>query len=103
MTTPSLSIEELFADLDLDPEPSPALTGEALIDLVGFTAASPLLSDGDPGARPTRPYDVPANELSGNVALWGDDERFSTLCTTPASLDELPAEAYPTQINLFGE
>ncbi|MBL8923237.1 MAG: hypothetical protein JNJ54_30580 [Myxococcaceae bacterium] len=113
----SLTLESLFGDLNLDlgqePEPTRgpvtrrravealpsffAADAEATLELVGFTSASALLSDADLAVRPTQPYDIPADELAQNLALWGDDERFSALSTAPVFLDELPEEAWPTQ------
>lgn len=112
-------MESLFGDLNLDLEARPdapgptavgddealphrfALEAETTLDLFGFTMASELLSDADVAARPTRPYDIPADELAQNVSMWGDDERFSALSTTPVVLDELPEEAVPTQFTLL--
>jgi hypothetical protein len=119
VSTTSLTLESLFGDLNLDlaqePEPKPmprevtkrrpvealpsffAADAEATLEMVGFTSASALLSDADVAVRPTQPYDVPEDELAQNLALWGDDERFSAMSTAPISLDELPEEAWPTQ------
>jgi len=107
----TLTLEALFGDLELEledlalPPPPPARDAlprhfahdaEATLDLFGFTPASELLSDTEPVGRATRPYDIPEGELAQNVALWGDDERFSALNTTPVLLDEIPEDAYPT-------
>jgi hypothetical protein len=114
MSHPSLTHDELFGDLDLEagaaasgPDTGHTLGGtfaddlEAVVDELGFTPASALLSESEPAIRPTQPYDILSDEFARSATLWGDDERFSSLCTTPLSLEELPAEAYPTLLNLF--
>jgi hypothetical protein len=46
---------------------------------------------------PTRPYDVAVEEL-----LDCDDlVRTSALCTVPLIIDELPDDAYPTEVLLI--
>lgn len=114
MSNTALTLEALFGDLNLDltlePEASPEALGlpyrfaadaEVTLDLVGFTPASSLLCDADPAARPTRPYEIPENEFSQAVSMWGDDERFSAVATAPVDFDELPEDAYPTQFTLL--
>ena len=125
MSTSSLTLESLFGDLNLDlglepasgpsapapvataaPPPSTELASafadeaEATLDAVGFTTVSAFLSDSDQPSRPTCPYDIPEAELANTVSLWGDDERFSAISTTPWTVEELPPDAYPTQLNL---
>lgn len=116
-----LTLEALFGDLNLDLElevthqPTPrrapkpgrellparfAAEAENTLETFGFTSAGAFLSDGDQPTRPTSPYDIPENELASTLSLWGDEERFSALNTTPVLLDEVPAEAFPTQLNL---
>ena len=107
MGSSTLTLEALFGDLNFD-EPTRALpnrfAGDAqrTLDAQGFTPASAFLSD---SARQrtgsTRPYEVPEDEFAQSVTLWGDDERFSSLCTTPMSLDELPEAAYPPRFTLI--
>jgi hypothetical protein len=112
MSSSTLTIEALFGDLNLEvglhPEPREPLPSwlaadtEITFDGHGFTPASAFLSD---SARQrtgsTRPYEVPEDEFAQSVTLWGDDERFSTLCTTPVILDELPEDAYPPRFTLI--
>jgi len=59
--------------------------------------AAELLSDADMATRVTRPYDVPVDE-----ELFGDLTRTSAQFTVPVALDELPDDAYPTEIYFFG-
>lgn len=122
MSTTALSLEALFGDLNLDlepelpedlerhladtPPPAPAATAfaadaEAALDALGFTPASALLSDADARSRATQPYDLTHGELAQTVSMWGDDERFSAISTTPVALDDLPEDAYPTQFTLL--
>lgn len=115
-----LTIESLFGDLNLDLFPEGevdfddegagaeglprkfAADAEEQLEVLGFTSASSMLSDGEaPTSFPTRPYDIPADEFSREVTMWGDDERFSTVSTAPVSLEELPEDAYPTRFTLI--
>ncbi len=59
--------------------------------------AAELLSDADTSTRETRPYEVPVDE-----ELFGDLTRTSAQFTVPVALDELPDDAYPTEIYFFG-
>lgn len=111
MSNSALTIEALFGDLNLEvglqPESlempdKPAVDAELTLDGHGFTPASAFLSDsGRQRTGSTRPYEVPEDEFAQTVMLWGDDERFSTLCTTPIALDELPEDAYPPRFTLI--
>ncbi|MEW5740123.1 MAG: hypothetical protein AB1938_14425 [Myxococcota bacterium] len=120
MSKSALSLEALFGDLNLDlepalpadlaqqlarpqpePEPSAFSDAEATLDALGFTPASALLSDADARTRATQPYDLTHGEWAQNVSMWGDDERFSSISTTPVTLDDLPEDAYPTQFTLL--
>lgn len=111
----SLTHEALFGDLNLElfPEndvPSAAYEvpvehfaarEEAVIDGLMLTSASAFLSDGEAIIPSTMPYDIPADEFANAVTMWGDDERSSSVSTTPVSLDELPEDAYPTRFTLI--
>jgi len=66
---------------------------EILLDDV-VVPASELLSDADNATRVTRPYDLPPE-------AFGDLCRTSGHFTVPVSLDELPDDAYPTEIYFF--
>ena len=59
--------------------------------------AAELLMDADMATRVTRPYEVPVDD-----ELFGDLTRTSAQFTLPVSLDELPDEAYPTEIYFLG-
>lgn len=59
--------------------------------------AAELLSDADCSTRDTRPYEVPLDD-----ELFGDLTRTSAQFTVPVALDELPDDAYPTEIYFFG-
>ena len=73
---------------------------EILIDEQAIPAAD-LLSDADSATRATRPYDVPLEEALGE--LFGDLTRTSAQFTLPVALDELPDDAYPTEIYFLGD
>lgn len=64
--------------------------------LDGLTAAAELLSDADVSTRATRPYEVPLDE-----ELFGDLVRTSAQHTVPLTLDELPDEAWPTEVYIL--
>jgi hypothetical protein len=69
------------------------------IDLRDFdeiVPAAELLSDADTSTRATRPYDVPVEDALGEA--FGDMTRTSAQFTLPVALDELPDDAYPTEI-----
>ena len=68
-------------------------------DIDVIVAAADLLSDADNSTRATRPYDVPAEELE---ELFGDIGRTSAQFTVPVAIDELPDDAYPTEIYFLG-
>jgi hypothetical protein len=55
--------------------------------------AADLLSDADVSTRATRPYEIPLDE-----ELFGDLVRTSAQHTVPLTLDELPDEAWPTEV-----
>ena len=57
-------------------------------------AAGDLLSDADNATRTTKPYEVPLDD----ELLFGDLTRTSAQFTLPVSLDELPDDAYPTEV-----
>ena len=63
------------------------------IDLDDLVPAADLLSDGDVGSRVTRPYEVPLDD-----ELFGELTRTSAQHTVPLALDEIPDDAYPTEI-----
>ena len=104
MSSSTLTLEALFGDLNLEVGlPTRfAADAELSLDAQGFTPASAFLSD---SARQrtgsTRPYEVPEDEFAQTVMLWGDDERFSTLCTTPMVVGELPEDAFPPRFTLI--
>ncbi|MDP1825446.1 MAG: hypothetical protein Q8L48_19465 [Archangium sp.] len=111
MSNSALTIEALFGDLNLEVGLQPealevpnrlAVDSEFTLDGHGFTPASAFLSDSSrQRTGSTRPYEVPEDEFAQSVMLWGDDERFSTVCTTPVVLDELPEDAYPPRFTLI--
>ncbi|MBK7857192.1 MAG: hypothetical protein IPJ65_00955 [Archangiaceae bacterium] len=78
---------ESEVDLDVDIE--------IIIDERCVPAAD-LLSDADNATRETRPYEVPLEEELGE--LFGDLTRTSGQFTLPVALDELPEDAYPTEV-----
>ena len=104
------SLEELFEDLNFEidvqppvraaaPKPDPRspfdsrYAEQALAALDQLAPASVMLTENDPvAAVPTRPYDVPVEELFGEV--------HSSQLTVPVALGELPEEAYPTEVTL---
>ncbi len=75
-----------------------ALDDSALDDsaLDELTPAADLLSDADVSTRATRPYEVPLDE-----ELFGDLVRTSAQHTVPLTLDELPDEAWPTEVYIL--
>ncbi|MFT3838625.1 MAG: hypothetical protein QM723_16725 [Myxococcaceae bacterium] len=65
---------------------------QAMAALDKLAPASVMLTENDPvAAVTTRPYEVPVEELFGDVS--------SSVLTVPVALDELPEEAYPTALN----
>jgi hypothetical protein len=62
--------------------------------------AAELLSDADNATRVTKPYEVPLEEALGD--LFGDVTRTSGQFTLPVALDELPDDAYPTEVYFLG-
>jgi len=105
-------LDHLFDDLDLEAEPAaplrvatrpgagarfvptpfhPSYTELAVASLDALCPASVMLTENDPVASvPTRPYEVPVEELFGDAD--------SSLQTVPVPLGELPEEAYPTEL-----
>ena len=67
---------------------------EILLDEV-VVPASELLSDADNSTHVTRPYDLPPE-------AFGELTRTTSAFTVPVSLDELPDDAYPTEIYFMG-
>ena len=63
-----------------------------------LTPAAELLSDADVSTRATRPYEVPLDE-----ELFGDTVRTSAQHTVPLTFDELPDEAWPTEVYFVTE
>lgn len=109
-------LEALFDDLNFELEVQPPVTraqleaqlpkprfsaptvfdakyaDQAMAALDQLAPASVMLTENDPvAAVTTRPYDVPVEELFGDVS--------SSILTVPVALDELPEEAYPTALN----
>ncbi|MBL8950876.1 MAG: hypothetical protein JNK82_08875 [Myxococcaceae bacterium] len=64
------------------------------IDLDELSPAGDLLSDADNATRITKPYEVPLDD----ELLFGDLTRTSAQFTLPVCIDELPDDAYPTEI-----
>jgi hypothetical protein len=67
----------------------------AAIDQGGLSPAAPLLSDGDPSDRSTRPYEIPPEELA---RAGRDEDGWSQIITLPVEIEELPGEAYSTKV-----
>ncbi len=112
----SSALDNLFDDLNFELEltpPAPVVQAPALpaarvatpvlfdrsyaelavAALDRLTPAAVMLTENDPVASvPTRPYDVPVEELFGDAD--------SSLLTVPVYLGELPEEAYPTELTL---
>jgi hypothetical protein len=65
-----------------------------LDDLV--VPAGDLLSDADTSTRDTRPYEIPIEEDE----LFGEVTRTSAMFTVPIALDELPDDAFPTEVTI---
>jgi hypothetical protein len=63
---------------------------------LNFLPCSELLGAGE---TPTRPYEVPVSELFELEELV----RPTLLCTVPLYVDELPDDAYPTEVLLVEE
>jgi hypothetical protein len=73
------------------------------IDIVIDEVAAPageLLSDADNATRDTRPYEIPLEDELGE--MFGDLTRTSGQFTLPVALDELPDDAYPTEVYFLG-
>lgn len=97
-----ISMAELDAAPPAPPEPKPfsapspfdpRYTELAVDALDRLAPASAMLTENDPwAAMPTRPYDVPVEELFGEV--------HSSMLTVPVALGDLPDEAYPTEVTL---
>jgi hypothetical protein len=90
MAEPGESLESTSESFELD----------VIFDELTVPAAD-LLSDADNSTRETRPYEVPAYELLDE--LFGDLTRTSAQFTVPVSLDELPEEAYPTEVHIVAD
>jgi hypothetical protein len=98
-------LESVFGDLCEELElqsvapPAPpaafdaAFVQQATAALEGVVAASPLLSGSDRFSNVTRPYEVPVEEL---LRLRDD---VSAQHTVPVSFDDLPDEAWPTELH----